>query len=152
MAKKKKTKLCSDCNRELELNNFHKNANCKYGRVNRCRDCTSVYNKKWRKENKDKAYFSSRKTALKRKYGITMEDYNNYLDSQNGCCAICGKKESKCRTKLNIDHNHKTGYIRGLLCRYCNSALLRFLRDNKNRAFGMSVYLLNAIKNDKKWE
>lgn len=41
---------------------------------------------------------------------------------QNGSCAICGKKETESK-KLVVDHNHKTGKVRGLLCHSCNTAL-----------------------------
>lgn len=39
---------------------------------------------------------------------------------QKGCCAICNKPQSQFKRRLNLDHNHATGQIRGLLCYYCN--------------------------------
>lgn len=56
---------------------------------------------------------------LKRKYGLTLREYEIMNDSQNGYCAICGKK-NKTGWNLAVDHNHKTGKIRGLLCSACN--------------------------------
>lgn len=41
-------------------------------------------------------------------------------DNQNGCCAICKKPESSFKMRLSVDHNHKTGQVRGLLCYRCN--------------------------------
>ena len=52
------------------------------------------------------------------RYKITTEDYNNFYKNQNGRCAICREK-----TPLVIDHNHKTGKVRGLLCYKCNSGI-----------------------------
>ena len=46
------------------------------------------------------------------------------LDAQNGCCAICLKPESYFKRRLAVDHNHKTGKVRGLLCFRCNKFLV----------------------------
>ena len=45
-------------------------------------------------------------------------------DAQNACCAICGKPESYFKKRLAIDHNHRTGKVRGLLCYRCNRFLV----------------------------
>ena len=60
-------------------------------------------------------------------YGITLPMYKNILRKQNYRCAICRKKPNKKR--LSVDHNHKTGKVRGLLCYKCNTGL-GMLRDN----------------------
>lgn len=66
---------------------------------------------------------------LQRNFGITLEDYNTLLEAQGGACAVCGKLNgsdihSGERTKqLSVDHDHKTGAIRGLLCNDCNRAI-----------------------------
>lgn len=62
-----------------------------------------------------------RERALKAKYGITVADYDAMLAKQNGVCAIC--KFPPKRRRLAVDHNHKTGKVRGLLCWRCNYAL-----------------------------
>jgi uncharacterized protein YlaI len=45
---------------------------------------------------------------------------------QKGCCAICGKHQTILNKTLNVDHCHKTGKIRGLLCTNCNHGLGKF--------------------------
>lgn len=57
---------------------------------------------------------------LRRKYGITLAVYNEMLKDQNNNCALCGKHKSKFKKSLAVDHNHKTGKVRGLVCFHCN--------------------------------
>ena len=56
------------------------------------------------------------KEGLKKRYGITTQDYNNMLARQRGKCGICARYR-----KLVVDHNHRTGKLRGLLCSNCNT-------------------------------
>lgn len=61
---------------------------------------------------------SRRNGTLKRKYGITIDQYDKLLSDQNGGCAICGRKPGK--TPLHVDHCHLSGVVRGILCHQCN--------------------------------
>jgi hypothetical protein len=61
-----------------------------------------------------------RKSFLKRTYNLTLEQYEQKLKEQNYCCAICNRHQSKFKRKLAVDHDHKTGKIRDLLCAGCN--------------------------------
>ncbi len=75
--------------------------------------------------------FSPEKTrnrSLKCKYGISLEIYYAMLKSQNGGCAICGKENAHGKP-LAVDHNHKTGSVRGLLCFSCNVSIGHFGDD-----------------------
>ena len=63
---------------------------------------------------------------LKCKYGLTLDDYEQMLEEQNGCCAICNTHYTEFTKLLAVDHCHKTGKIRGLLCINCNTALGKF--------------------------
>ena len=87
------------------------------------------YSRKARAANPD--YHKS--MFLKRTYGITIERYNEMLAAQDGVCAICAKPESnEIRGKvvsLAVDHCHKTGAIRALLCSNCNRGLGLFNDD-----------------------
>lgn len=62
----------------------------------------------------------SRNARLLRVYGLTPEQYESMLRKQGGVCAICKRGHG---TILDVDHCHKTGRIRGLLCRRCNTFL-----------------------------
>lgn len=75
---------------------------------------------------------------MKRKYGLSKEDYNTLLLSQGGCCAICGAETDN---NLFVDHNHSSGKVRGLLCRACNTGLGNF-SDNEYFLFSAIKYLL----------
>lgn len=65
----------------------------------------------------------NRKYALARSFGLTPEDYDRILASQNGVCAICGGNRAKRKMRLHVDHCHTSGLIRGLLCGNCNMGL-----------------------------
>ena len=68
---------------------------------------------------------------MMRSYGIDFKEYEEMLLTQDGKCAICKAEPPKNqhKTRLNIDHNHETGKVRGLLCDCCNRAL-GLMRDN----------------------
>lgn len=63
------------------------------------------------------------KSHLKRAYGITVEDYNNMLDKQEGKCDICKIHQNALPKRLAVDHCHVTGKVRSLLCTSCNTTL-----------------------------
>lgn len=91
-----------------------------------------TYLKKWNKENKDKIKLLVRKSQLKNSYNITVEDYDNMFINQNECCAICKQHQSKFKIRLAVDHCHKTGKIRGLLCGKCNTHLGYYENQKEN--------------------
>ena len=72
----------------------------------------------------------TRQGRFQRLYGITLEEYNQRLEEQNGLCARCQQPPGQLR--LAVDHCHKTGRIRGLLCGPCNTYLGR-LEANLDR-------------------
>lgn len=82
-------------------------------------------------------YWTKKKQHLKYKYGIALNVYKALLVQQKYLCAICSEPETAKGYKLSVDHNHKTGIVRGLLCFSCNRGL-GYFRENKK-------YLKNAI-------
>ena len=63
---------------------------------------------------------------LKSKYGISLDDYNKLLKKQKGRCALCLRQPRLFSYDLGVDHCHKTGRIRGLLCNSCNQILTEY--------------------------
>ena len=68
----------------------------------------------------EKIAIMQRKSYLKRIYNVTLEEYEKKLKEQNYSCAICKRHQSVFKRKLGVDHNHKTGKVRDLLCDGCN--------------------------------
>ena len=64
-----------------------------------------------------------RESNVKRKFGLTPEQYDTMFEDQKGCCAICGRPQSELKRALAVDHDRKTDRIRGLLCGPCNMSL-----------------------------
>ena len=141
MTSKASTKRCTICKEEVSRGDFHHSYNGRYA-VARCKKCCVGYSKDyhqenkermnksrnaWRKENPEKVSLFRKKRVLRIKYGITLEDFQSLLCRQDGVCAICKKPEKQKAwgkiKMLSVDHDHKTGKVRGLLCSPCNAGL-----------------------------
>ena len=101
-----------------------------------------MHSKKWREANKARADRLSRKSYLRKKYGITIEQYEAMICEHNNVCVICFRspRGNGSRAKLHIDHCHETGKIRGLICPNCNTAL-GMVEDNTNILKRMIEYV-----------
>jgi hypothetical protein len=77
----------------------------------------------WVKRQLDKDPEHHRWRAIKQRYGLTKEQYNEMFMKQDGKCAICKKHQTELTKSLCVDHDHKTGAVRGLLCYSCNTIL-----------------------------
>lgn len=74
--------------------------------------------------NRDKYLQIERERTYKKKYGITLSQFNEMLAAQNGRCKICGsEKAGSIGQNFAVDHCHSTGRVRGLLCINCNARL-----------------------------
>jgi len=100
-------RLCGTCGRTLpdDKENFYQSKWLRGGTWDMCKDCIKE---------------SQRDSMLRREYGLTKDAWQQLFDKQQGRCAICGKHQSEFKQRLNTDHNHKTGKVRGLVCPYCN--------------------------------
>lgn len=114
-----------------------------------CKPCSSELNRVAHERDSTLYRRVEWPSKLKRKYGITVEEYNRMLLSQGGGCAICGSKTPRTRTYGNIkkedvafsvDHCHKTGNVRGLLCTACNR-VLGLIGDSPETAKSVINYL-----------
>jgi hypothetical protein len=90
-----------------------------------------------------------REGDLRRKYGLTLADYDALLAKQGGHCAICPAVigEVKRNRALFVDHDHATGKVRGLLCGRCNTAI-GYLRDHPQYAHALVGYLMRWNLNE----
>lgn len=102
-----------------------------------CDDCNTVSRQEIIQENN--RGLKKKKRNLAYKYGITLKEYEAMLVACEGKCEACQRKPEELWL-LNVDHNHETGEVRGMLCRDCNVAL-GLLKDDPQRVAGLSVYL-----------
>jgi hypothetical protein len=91
----------------------------------------------WRKRNPDRV----RGANLKKKYGITLADYEAMLEAQGRRCKSCGSLDPlDHRGVFHVDHDHLTGDVRGLLCNACN-LLIGHAREDADRLLAAAMYL-----------
>jgi hypothetical protein len=112
--------LCILCKRKL----LRQRAKRAYNSTNR-----SERNKQsaaWREKNPKRKKKAYRRWHVKSKYGLDLEQYDEMFAKQDGCCAICGVSQSQQKHPLCVDHCHRTGKVRALLCRNCNFGLGQF--------------------------
>ena len=128
-------KVCSVCNKAKHLDLFAKDSKTKSGYRNKCKDC---YNKRHKELLIQRG--GGLGDHLKSRYGITLDDYHSMLQEQNYCCAICNEHVDTMRRRLSVDHDHKTGYVRKLLCDHCNTAL-GLLKESEEIIVSMLSYL-----------
>ena len=97
---------------------------------------------------------TKRRSALKTKYGITLEQFDDMLIEQDFRCAICGRLASVFNKSLHVDHRHGSDpiHIRGLLCPNCNHRILGRIRDKKLLWIGLGKYITKALKEDPGWQ
>lgn len=149
-------KRCTKCGESKSRSDFYKMPGMRDGHRNDCITCNLAAQAKrraadpetnrervrqWQRANPERVKakqaeyqadgrksISNRKSHLKRKYSMTIEEYDEMLAGQGGGCAICGRPPRP-DISLHVDHDHATGKIRALLCFRCNNALGDFLDD-----------------------
>lgn len=130
-------KTCTSCAETKPVSQFYKHKSFKDGYKTQCKTCETVYAKQRYLTAKEEGLQciknkreSSRIYSLKRKFGITVEQYNDLLEQQNHCCAVCGRHQDEFKKKFAVDHAHTeskdipAGMIRGLLCYICNTRIV----------------------------
>lgn len=126
------SKICADCGVYLPVGEFTINARNRTKLHSYCKDCV-----KKRRVNRWPVY---RDRFVERKFGMEDGEYQQRLAQQGGVCAIC---RLPCTRELAVDHCHKTGVVRGLLCAGCNTAIGR-LHDDPRLLLRAAKYLLAA--------
>lgn len=117
-------KICIKCRKIKNENEYYKKRDNIDGLRTECKTCCAEVQREYRIDPK-----RERKYNLKKKFNMTSEDFDQMLKEQNGMCKICGTKTPRGKGTFHVDHSHKTGKIRGLLCNNCN-AVLGFSNDN----------------------
>ena len=126
-------KRCPKCGETKPLADFYRD-----GRAAYCKPCTKADVRRWQRENHDRFRRTQRRSMLKRKYGLTEESLTLLIDGQQGVCLICETKLDA--TNLNVDHDHATGRVRGVLCARCNKTI-GLLRDDPRLLRNAAAYL-----------
>lgn len=132
------SRVCSHCG---EAGEFHPS------RPAKCKKCLASDQREYRERQKGKPAWvrTQRRYTIRKRYGIEPEDYRALWEKQGGACAICRESPDvegapTHHRVLQIDHDHGSGAIRGLLCNSCNRAL-GFLRDDPLLAESAAAYL-----------
>lgn len=129
---------CVTCPKQLKQSDFPKKRAKRagkfvYGYHPHCTDCLKTIRLAAKATKARLSYqsggakLSQKKWRMRKKYNLTMEEFEALLIKQNGVCAICHFPEAT--TCLSVDHCHKTGAVRGLLCGDCNRAIGLFGDD-----------------------
>lgn len=138
------TKNCCYCKQDRPFSCFYRNPKYTDGHGSTCKTCLRRNHKIWRARNPEWYPKYSQRTNLKR-YGLTIEQYEQLLAQQNRRCKICGVEASDKRgRRLCVDHDHTTNTVRGLLCSNCNNGLGRF-KDKPGLLF-RAVDYLNGVE------
>lgn len=128
--------ICISCNEEKPLRFMSKSFH------GLCKSCSSKKSKQWAIENPNEWERHRRKSHLRKKYNISIDEYNQMINDQENKCAICNHELIDSRGfRPHIDHCHKTGKVRGILCGDCNKALGGF-KDDIHRIKNAHLYLL----------
>lgn len=130
-----KNLLCLKCDEIKPVEEFYKSQIRKKLPTGVCISCQKNANRNWRMENGN----GQSRNWENRGVEFTVAEFNQMLVDQDGKCAIC---EEECETgrQLALDHNHKTGKKRGLLCFNCN-VMLGKANDDPARLMRAALYL-----------
>ncbi len=117
----------------------------------RDREAHCAYRAEYYRKNQDsikrktRAYGKANALRLRlAEKGATLEQYHALVARQGGRCGVCGGPPGRGRSTYNIDHDHKTGQLRGLLCHNCNVGLGHF-KDNPELLHRAAEYLHQSL-------
>lgn len=164
-------KRCRKCGQAKTLSEFYRSAGMKDGHRHDCKPCNLTAKraryaadpaphvertKRWQERNleryrksqraykeanRERIQRQNREAHLLKQYGITIRDFELFVQAQSGRCLICQREEGE---SLHVDHDHETGAVRGLLCGKCNKAI--GLLDEDPALFRAAERYLRATK------
>lgn len=142
-------KTCYRCHQEKPLEAFHRQTKSKDGRQATCKECCRSRSQRWYADNREKylEYARARREAVDAragKFGLTVDELEEILEAYGDQCGICGDVVESPK-KLHLDHDHRTGRVRGVLCMHCNMGLGQF-RDDPERLRKAINYLELAAR------
>lgn len=133
------TKVCSDCGENKSLSDYYLRNKKKDPRpLSYCKICANKRSRDF--NNNSYCSVTARDNSLRKRYGITLNEYESILVEQNHQCAVCGAAQADLKRALAVDHCHSTGVVRGLLCHQCNVAL-GFLKEDLNILDKLAEYI-----------
>ncbi len=121
------TKTCLKCGVEKPLDDFYKffdKWSDKYYSSSRCKPCHYEYKRESSTTSRNR-----KAEKLKLRYGLTYEQWERMRANENHSCMICGISEAETDKKLDVDHCHTSGKVRGILCNPCNN-MIGHAKDN----------------------
>ncbi|MFG1803525.1 endonuclease VII domain-containing protein [Micromonospora carbonacea] len=124
-------RFCPDCGTAKPVTDFPRNRSDSTGYASYCKPCHNARTR----ETKQRLYGGSREYHLRQRYGVGQKEFDELLAEQGGVCAICGGADPQ-----HLDHDHRTGWVRGILCFNCNGGLGQF-RDSPTRLARAITYL-----------
>jgi len=120
------SKTCSTCKKLTPASDFYKCKTNKDGLYHECKNCKKLYDKNRNLKNPN----IRKNLNLQNRYGISIKDKQKMIENQKGKCAICNCILDNGKHTC-IDHCHKTGKIRKILCKSCN-VLIGHSKENIN--------------------
>lgn len=101
--------------------------------------CKPHYMKAWRAKNRAHHDAYMWRYGLRRRHGMTEQEFDVLFERQGGACVICSRAFKGTRG-CHVDHNHETGHVRGLLCHGCNTGI-GLLGEDRERISRVLDYL-----------
>lgn len=129
---------CPDCGVEKDPSMFPRDRSAKSGSKSYCKPC---HNARTRATIK-RLHGDTRHYHYRQKYGIGRDDFERMKAAQGGLCPICRRREA-----TQVDHDHDTGKVRGILCLNCNAGI-GALRDDPRLVYEAVDYLSPDIWED----
>ena len=122
-------RICECCGKSIPAERNGRAKFCSY-------ECKTAFHNQYteRRHKWQQEYF------LRQKYGLSLQEYEQLVEQQDGRCAICGCDQPAGRGRWHVDHDHTTGKVRGLLCHNCNVGLGNF-KDDPRRLEAAVKYL-----------
>jgi len=125
---------------KINRKEYHREYNSRESTKRRRKELYRARIEHYKRRDRDHYYKNQarhRELQMAKRYKISVEEYRHMFEKQHNLCAICKKPESTKNKVLSVDHCHKTGKVRALLCGKCNKAL-GFFEDN--------LYVLSKVK------